>query len=455
MTLASERRPDLVIHDLLRSSGERWALLDRLRAENARTPLIVLAPPDGNGTVIEAAKRGAYDFVWKPIDYVRLRELVRGALARSSASPTKTAATPARRHCPAEVLLGSSGPMQELYKEIARASPRDVAVLIVGETGTGKSLTARTIHRHGPRRAERFASIDLSGMPVERLERELFGYERGAFAGAHARRLGWLERSGGGTLLLEEIDQLPPRVQGQLVGLFEQRRLRRVGGEAALAPDVRILAATRHELGPLVADSRFRADLYYHLDNFTIRVPPLRERLADLPELVDYFWTRITPDAEELPGANRELLDVLAEHRWPGNLWELQSVVYQMFWRSRGQALSPDSLPDALRPARTATVAGADPGPTELQSLDEIITAAFQGNGAGELYTACVAVFDRYLCSRVLTHTGGNQSRAARILGMTRRSLRTKIRRWAPAPKPKKKSEQKSKKVSGTVLDGR
>ncbi|HEX5444036.1 MAG TPA: sigma-54 dependent transcriptional regulator, partial [Pirellulales bacterium] len=382
-----------------------------------------------NRTMIEAARRGVYDFLWKPIDVVRLRELVRGALAHAVA---RNEPEISRVDCvtAAEVLLGRSTAMQALYKEIGRAAQGDVAVLLIGETGAGKSLTARTIHRHGHRRQERFATVDPSGMTVERLEHELFGYERGAFVGAAARRIGWLERSSGGTLLLKQVEQLPPRVQGQLVGLFEEQTIRRIGGGSPVAADVRIVASTPRELEPLVAAGRFRADLYYHLESFAIRVPPLRERLADLAELVDHFWRRLTQHRNDGHSEfGQELLDALAEYRWPGNLWELQSVVYQIFWRSRGQTPWREALPEPLQPTRSTVVSGAGSPPVALASVDELISTAAQGGG--DLYAACVALFDRYLCSRVLEHTGGNQSRAARILGMTRRSLRTKIRRWS------------------------
>lgn len=434
LTLAAERSPDVVIYDLATSLDGGWVLLDRLRAENAQVPVVVISAPDGNRTMIEAAKRGAYDFFWKPLDVVRLRELVRAVLSR----PTVTVAGPNEDEdcaaCPApgERLLGRSSAMQRLYKEIGQAALGDVAVLLIGENGAGKSLTAQTIHRHGVRHGERFSMLDPSGMTVERLEHELFGYERGAFVGATARRIGWLERTSGGTLLLKQVEQLPPRVQGRLVGLFEERTIRRIGGGSPVAADVRIVASTPAELEPLVAAGRFRADLYYHLESFTIRVPPLRERLTDLAELIDHFWARLTHRIKnEQHAFAPELLDALAEHRWPGNLWELQSVVYQIFWRSRGQTPWREALPEPLRPARSPAISGAGAAPTALEAVDELISSTVTNRGASDLYAACVAMFDRYLCSRVLEHTGGNQSRAARILGMTRRSLRTKIRRWA------------------------
>lgn len=433
LALAAERGPDLVVHGLACSHEGDWTPLVQWRERHPRTPLIVAAPPDGNQAVIEAAKRGAYDFAWKPLDYVRLRELVREAVARSPLDREPRAAARASVGMPNDRLLGGSVAMQELYREIGRAAPADVAVLLTGETGAGKSAAARAIHRHGTRQAERFSTVDPTGMPVDRLEHELFGYEPGAVAGAPSRRIGWLERSFGGTLLLKQVEQLPPRVQGQLVGLFEQGRIQRVGG-SPVAADLRILATTRRELEPMVAAGRFRSDLYYHLRGFAIRLPPLRERLDDLAELIDFFWTRLgVAIGEETPMLGPDLLDVLIEYRWPGNLWELQSVVCQTFWRSRGRTPSLEALPERLRPPTKVFAVGTAP-PPELESLDELIAAAMHRAETSELYAACVALFDRYICNRVLTYTGGNQSRAARILGMTRRSLRTKIRRWTETP---------------------
>lgn len=442
LALAAQRRPDLVVHGLSRSPDGDWTPLDHWRQQHPRTPLIVVASSNGNQAVIEAAKRGAYDFFWKPLDYGRLREQVRDAVASSLSEQGRGAANRAAGGPHADVLLGSSTPMQELYREIGRAALADVAVLLIGETGSGKSAAARAIHRHGTRRDERFSTVDPAGIPVERLEHELFGYEPGAFARAPSRRIGWLERSFGGTLLLKQVEQLPPRVQGQLVGLFEQGRIQRVGG-APIAADLRILATTRRELEPMVAAGRFRPDLYYYLRGFAIRVPPLRERLDDLAELVDYFWTRLgLTTGAETPKLGPDLLEVLVEYRWPGNLWELQSVVCQTFWRSRGRTPSLETLPERVRPASKVFATGTAAPPAELASLDELIAAAMRSAEASDLYAACVALFNQYICSRVLTHTGGNQSRAARILGMTRRSLRTKIRRWTETPVTARKGRQ-------------
>lgn len=442
LALAAERRPDLVVHGLSRSPDGDWTPLDQWRQQHPRTPLIVVAAPDGNQAVIESAKRGAYDFFWKPLDYGRLREQVRDVVARTTIEPETSAANRAAGGAHADLLLGSSPQMQDLYRQIGRAALADVAVLLIGETGAGKSTAARAIQRHGTRRDERFSTVDPAGMSVERLEHELFGYEPGAFAGAPSRRIGWLERSFGGTLLLKQVEQLPPRVQGQLVGLFEQHRIQRVGG-APVAADLRILATTCRELEPMVAAGRFRSDLYYYLRGFAIRVPPLRDRLDDLEELVDYFWTRLgLTTGAETPKLGPELLEVLVEYRWPGNLWELQSVVCQTFWRSRGRTPSLETLPERVRPASKVFATGMAPPPAELASLDELIAAALHTAEASELYAACVALFDQYICSRVLTHTGGNQSRAARILGMTRRSLRTKIRRWTETPLATRKARK-------------
>lgn len=420
VTLAREKQPELIIADAQLAEDGLWTFLDT--AQTPATNVIVLAPEGAARLMVQAAKRGALDVLPKPIDYTLLREMalrsvvcvgLRGAVAPSTASESFVAESPA---------------MHEVIRDVGRVAASDLTVLLVGEPGTGKTHLARIIRRHSRRADAPYGEIELAGKAPERLTSELFGHERGAF-GMAERRLGWLERCDTGTLLLEQVDTLPIAVQGRLLAVFEERLLRRLGGEDPLRVDVRILATTRGDFEHQLARGRYRTDLYHDLREFPIVLPPLRERLDELPQLAAWFLRRMFEQAGR-PCATTiatEAIDALRSYRWPGNLWEFESVLRAASWRCRGTVIKADDLPDALRPMRAAVVPGV-----ELPAMDalEAYLREALATDAQEIYQTSVALFDRYVCGRVLNHTGGNQSRAARLLGMTRRSLRTKIRRF-------------------------
>jgi DNA-binding NtrC family response regulator len=325
--------------------------------------------------------------------------------------------------------------MREVVRRVSRAASRDVAVLFTGETGTGKTHLARVVHHHGLRGGGPFVEFELVGKSADRLQRELFGYERHAFVPAHARRLGWLERCYGGAMLLDDVDTLPLQVQSRLLPVVEEQKLKRLGGEADVPLNVRLFAATRGDLQKLMAEGLFRRDLYHSLHDFSISLPPLRERLDDLPQLAHWFLARFVEQSGTRPATEItcDAVDLLRTHRWPGNLWELQSVLRQAAWRCRSSVISPDDLPEPFRPARPPSASGVDLPPQGMEMLEGYLCKALKAD-ARQIYPESVARFDRYLCQRVLAHTGGNQSRAARILGITRRNLRTKIRRFEASP---------------------
>ena len=423
--LVRQRRPDLLLVDL--------ALLgDRLRSsltQSGTSPPLVLLSSAGPAPrdIIEAMKLTAVDLLPKPLDFPRLRETVLRILTMQERPHLDhahlAAGVPFVAECPA---------MHEVVLKVSRAASRDVTVLLTGEAGTGKTHLARIIHRHDARAAGRLVEFDPTGKPAERLEGELFGYELGT-GRAYGRRLGWLERSQGGALVLDTIDALPLVVQTRLVTVFERRCVTRVGGERPIPLDVRLLAATRRDLELLVAEGRFRPDLYHSLHDVAIALPPLRQRLDDLPRLAQWFLRRITqrPGTRPVTGITHDAVDLLRAHRWPGNLWELESVLRRAAWQCRGNAILPEDLPEPLRPARAASATGVELPAQGMDSLETYLAEAIKTD-ARQVYAECVALFDRYICRRVLTHTRGNQSHAARILGITRRSLRTKVRRFHP-----------------------
>ena len=366
------RAPDVVILAAGSPAGDDWPQLDGWVTRSV--PVIVaLSVPDG-ARAIAAIRRGADAFFFKPLDYARLREKVLDLLRQPSAPPSATAARADGQQADGQQadgqqadgqivmpdrLIGRSQAMRTLYKQLALAALAPTAALLVGETGAGKDLAAFSVHRHSARSAGRYERIDVAGVPVERLERELFGHESTSPPGEQ-RRLGWIERCQGGTLVLNEVDRLPMRAQARMLTIIEQRPMSRGGGSQTATSDVRILASTRADLEPLVRSGRFRPELLYYLREFVVVVPPLRERADDLPELVNHFLARLSGELGlPPPRVAPEALERLARHRWPGNLWELQSVLRKALRRCGGLMLTRESLPDELAPQ--AVVSGTGP----------------------------------------------------------------------------------------------
>lgn len=432
------RLPDLVILAAAPPAGDDWPQLDRWLHHSVPV-IVVLSSPDG-ARAIAGLRRGADAVFFKPLDYARLRDAALALLRRPSA-PANPPEAPADGHAiQPDRLIGRSEPMRTLYKQLALAALAPTAVLLVGETGAGKDLAAFSLHRHSARSAGRYERIDVADVPVQRLELELFGHESASSPGEQ-HPVGSIERCQGGTLVLSEIDRLPMRAQARMLTIIEQRRSTHNGGSRDGPSDVRILASTRADLEPLVRDGRFRPELFYYLREFVVAVPPLRDRTDDLPELVDHFLARLSGELGLAPPrVAPEALERLARHRWPGNLWELQSVLRKALRSSDGSLVTRESLPDdfAPRPA----VSGTGPTRPSLTQLDTLIREALQSGGTA-LYSDSVAFFDRFICQRVLDHTEGNQSRAARLLGITRRSLRTKIKKWSPAATGKRGTKGK------------
>lgn len=422
-TLLAERQPDVIITEAhLFADGESKALLSPAAASG---PRLVLLLADGTPRgMIEAAKRDATEVLAKPIDYLGLCGVVERLLAGDSHGHP-----PPIEPANEVSFVAETTAMHEVMRGAGRAASCELTVLITGESGSGKTQLARLIQRHGNRAAAGYAEIDPTGKPADRLLSELFGHERPAAAPGMQRRLGSIERCDGGTVLLERVDTLPMQVQSRLLSVIEERLLRRVGGETGLRVDVRMLATANCDFENLLAAGKFRTDLYHDLREFAISLPPLRARLDELPRLAADILGRwqASPAPPRATAIAADAIEALADYRWPGNLWELESVLRAASWRCQGKTIVADDLPEPLRPARPTAVPGVEPA--AMNSLEVHLREAFEKDG-GEIYAEAVAFFDRYICGRVLKHTGGNQSRAARVLGITRRSLRTKIRRF-------------------------
>jgi len=331
--------------------------------------------------------------------------------------------------------------MQEVYKAIGRVAPQDMPVLILGESGTGKELVARAIYQHSRRIKGPFLTLNCAAIPESLLESELFGHERGAFTGADQRRIGKFEQANQGTLFLDEIGDMPLAAQPKVLRLLQEQQFERVGGNESIHTDVRLIAATNQNLETLVAEGRLRQDLYYRLNVFTITLPPLRERGDDLPLLVEHYITLLNHDlGKRVSVVAPQAMQLLQAYHWRGNVRELQSILKYALVHVTGEVLTEDCLPESVRQPESAPMAqGAE--------QDELDVARLVGNllraGEEEIYRKVSAAADRVMLETVLRHVKGNQVQASTLLGISRTTLRAKLRclRIAVEKQPQSDSE--------------
>jgi two-component system nitrogen regulation response regulator GlnG len=432
VALLTARKPDVVVLDINLPDSTGLQTFDRIRQIDARIPVLLITGRGTTELAIQAMKRGAFDYLPKPLAYDQLRELVGRAaqVSRLMSVPTVVAES-GTAPAEADALVGRAPAMHEVYKAIGRVTDTDATVLILGESGTGKELVARAIYQHSSRADKPFLAVNCGAIPEALLESELFGHEKGAFTSADRKRIGKFEQCDGGTLFLDEIGELPLLAQVKLLRALQEQRFERVGGTETIQTNVRVIAATNADLDKLVAGGRFRSDLYFRLNVFTIKLPPLRQRGDDIELLTDYYLARFAAEFNRpVPVVPAETRDVLRRYRWPGNVRELQSALKQGLLQMSGGVLLPDFLTIPHKPGDGAAV---DPGGTESAPVraaldwDRFITERLEA-GSRELYAESLAVMERQLLSRVLERTAGNQLRAAGLLGITRGSLRHKLR---------------------------
>ncbi|HLK11139.1 MAG TPA: sigma-54 dependent transcriptional regulator [Candidatus Binatia bacterium] len=415
---------DVALIDIRMPDLSGLDVLVRAREERIDTLFIVMTAQNTMANAIEATKRGAYDYLTKPFDLEQVALLIDRALElrRLTRDLERLRGELEQRR---ELVIGRTPAMQEIYKVIGRVAPTDATVLIQGETGTGKELVARTIHHHSDRRGP-FVALNCSAIPNELLESELFGYERGAFTGAIERRIGKFEAAAEGTLFLDEIADMPLALQAKVLRVLQEREFTRVGGRDAIRADVRIVAATNQDLEAAVRAGRFREDLFFRLNVVRIFVPPLRERRADIPELIDFFLDKINRElGSAIVGVTDDVRERLMHHAWPGNVRELENTLRRAAVLARGRTLVAEDF--ALTgPARS--------GATEERPLEDAVRerlaqllADDHERPAGDLYTQLISAVERPLLELVLERAGGNQVKAAQMLGINRNTLRKKI----------------------------
>jgi two-component system nitrogen regulation response regulator GlnG len=427
----SQGEGNLVITDVVLPDESGFNLIPRIKRVRPELPVIVMSAQNTILTAITAAERGAYDYLPKPFDLKELTALVQRALATPQTPPKPEApADPNDERLP---LIGRSPAMQEIYRVIARLTQTDLTVMIMGESGTGKELVARALHDYGRRRTGPFVAVNMAAIPKELVESELFGHERGAFTGATNRGIGRFEQAEGGTLFLDEIGDMPLEAQTRLLRVLQQGEYTTVGGRTPIKTDVRIIAATNRELRQMIAQGLFREDLYYRLNVVPLRLPPLRERTEDIPDLVRHFLRR--GEAEGLPAKflDGDALQLLKQYRWPGNVRELENLIRRLTVLHAGEAIPGSAITVELKEPPRASAAGeADESATLSASVEHHLTNYFAEHGERlpppGVYDRIMRDVERPLISICLAATRGNQIRAAQLLGLNRNTLRKKIR---------------------------
>jgi len=426
--MVSAGEGSLVITDVVLPDESGFDLIPRIKRMRPDLPILVMSAQNTLLTAITAAERGAFEYLPKPFDLKELTSVVARALVSPQARPG--VAETGEEKLP---LIGRSPAMQEIYRVIARLTQTDLTVMIMGESGTGKELVARALHDYGKRRHGSFVAVNMAAIPKELVESELFGHERGAFTGATNRGIGRFEQAEGGTLFLDEIGDMPLEAQTRLLRVLQQGEYTTVGGRTAIKTDVRIIAATNRDLRQLIGQGLFREDLYYRLNVVPLRLPPLRERAEDIPDLVRHFLRKAEDEGLPHKTLDNDALDLLRRHRWPGNVRELENLIRRLAVLQSGDMISAAAISAELKePARTFA-ADEGEGPQSLAaSVEQYLTQYFLAQGdklppAG-VYDRVVQEVERPLISICLAATRGNQIRAAQLLGLNRNTLRKKIR---------------------------
>jgi DNA-binding NtrC family response regulator len=467
LKLVNEAVPDIAIIDLRLPDGDGMELLSLIREQHPQVDAVILTGHASIDSAIDAIKKGAENYLEKPSDpnrlFVTLKKIAEKKDMRSEIVTLRRQLQKLGAFGP---LIGKAKSMQKLYTLIERVSMSDVPVFITGESGSGKELVAQTIHHLSKRRREHFVAINCGAVPPTLIENELFGHERGAFTGADQRQEGYFEMADDGSIFLDEITEMPPDLQVKLLRVLEQNKFRRIGGRQEIEIDVRVISATNRDPFKAIEEHKLREDLYYRLNVFPIHVPPLRERLEDIPLLASYFLEMLNEkEGKNITGFETEVLQALQQHSWPGNVRELRNVINRAYILASSNTITVPSLPDELKPQEAAR-----PRPKVLEvpiglTLEEIqrrvIAATLEyvsgdtskadellgipgrplaENGAANDGCPTVAIrvgtsideVERLLITKTLELNQGNKPKTAESLGISLKTLYNKLERYEP-----------------------
>jgi two-component system, NtrC family, nitrogen regulation response regulator GlnG len=427
----SQGEGDLVITDVVMPDENAFDLVPRIKKLRPELPVVIMSAQNTFMTAIRASERGAYEYLPKPFD---LKELI-GIVGRALSQPKeKPAAAPEAEEWEGIPLVGRSAAMQEIYRVLARLMQTDLTVMISGESGTGKELVARALHDYGKRRSGPFVAINMAAIPRDLIESELFGHEKGAFTGANTRSSGRFEQAEGGTLFLDEIGDMPMEAQTRLLRVLQQGEYTTVGGRTPIKSDVRIIAATNKDLRVLIQQGLFREDLFFRLNVVPLRLPPLRERLEDVPDLIRHFFTQVEREGLPLKQLEPAAMERLKRYRFPGNVRELENLARRLAALYPQEVITAAVIDAELAQPSLVPLAEEEPAAEDKLSLavERYLSKYFAHFDSDlpppGLYHRILREVEYPLLSAALAATRGNQIRAADLLGVNRNTLRKKIR---------------------------
>ncbi len=428
--LETEPSPRLVFTDIRMPDMDGLAFLDALKARDPELPVIVMSAWTDIASTAGAFRGGAHEFLSKPFDLDDAVALAKRALPSSTTNDDESATVIAELSTTLiddNTLLGDAPAMRDLFRAIGQLAQAPLSVLVTGETGTGKELVARALHRESPRAKKPFVALNTAAIPAELLESELFGHEAGAFTGASRRHIGRFEQAHGGSLFLDEIGDMPASLQTRLLRVLAEGEFFRVGGRELIRVNVRVIAATHQDLEALVADGHFRADLLHRLDVVRLRLPPLRERSEDIAALAARFLAvaaiRFNAPRKKL---SADALRLLEAHPWPGNVRELENLCWRFAALAPGQSIRTSDVRASLRAApRAGKHPDADDWTQPLLAWSRAALAA----GEHGIHTQAKQRFEQALLAAALKHTGGHRQQAAELLGLGRNTLTRKLGR--------------------------
>jgi len=428
----SDGEGDLVITDVVMPDENGLDLIPRIRKIRPDLRIIVMSAQNTLLTAVRATERGAFEYLPKPFDLKEVVEVVQRALAERDA-PRKSDSALYAAEEEELPLIGRSAAMQDIYRILARLMNTDLTVMVTGESGTGKELVARALHDYGKRRFGPFVAINMGAIPRELIESELFGHEKGAFTGATNRYAGRFEQAEGGSLFLDEIGDMPIEAQTRLLRVLQEGEYTTVGGRVPISTNVRIIAATHRDLRSAVRQGLFREDLYYRLNVVPVRIPPLRERVEDIPELVTHFLSQAEADGMPTKTFVPEAMGRLQDYRWPGNVRELENLIQRLSALYSQDVINVDLVEAELAHSSPGTAAEERADEESLSDaierhLRNYFSAHRDGLPAAGLYSRILHEMERPLINLALEATRGNQLQAASLLGLNRNTLRKKIR---------------------------
>lgn len=424
VALCREQSFDLVLMDVRMPKKSGLEALKEIKVHNPAVPVLIMTAFSDVAAAVEAIKSGAYDYLTKPLDFEKLKVVLRNVFAhvgliRENATLSRSlAATEAQTG-----MVGRSESMRALWEMVRTIAPTDATVLITGESGTGKELVAKAVHAAGRRARGPFVAVNCAALTESLLASELFGHEKGAFTGADKKHEGHFLKADGGTIFLDEIGEMPLSMQVKLLRVIQEREVLSVGGNKAVPVDVRIIAATNRDLAREVAAGTFREDLYYRLNVVTLALPPLRERADDIPLLAQYFMARFADkNNKKIKGFTPGAMDRLVRYAWPGNVRELENVIERASILLLGEHISERELPERFAPARGDAL--TDVLTTDCPTLEDV---------------------ERAVILKTLKRFGGNKTEAAKALGITRKTLHAKLSKYQSAQEDAPEGEDEDK----------